>query len=72
MATFITGATGIGTGPHLDFRVYDVAANKYLNPTDFTDVLQVGGKPLIDQFEMTSGYGPRAAPTRAPRPPRCG
>ena len=59
MATFYTGATGVGSGPHLDFRVYDVSAGDFINPTNFTDMLTVGGKPLTDQYRMTSGYGPR-------------
>lgn len=62
MGTFYTGATGIGSGPHLDFRIYDVAAGDYVNPSGFTDVLSVGGKPLVDQFRMTSGFGKRDAP----------
>jgi len=63
MTTFYTGRTGIGTGPHLDFRVYDVGSQSYVDPTGFTDILQVGGKPLASQYRMTSGYGPRVAPT---------
>ena len=62
MATFYTGATGRGTGPHLDFRVFDVEKGDYVNPTGFSDILQVGGKPLTEQFQMTSGFGPRQAP----------
>ena len=63
MSMFYTGNTGVGTGPHLDFRVYDVTAGDYVNPSDFVDVLQVDGNPLSSQFQMTSGYGPRRAPT---------
>lgn len=62
MATFITGDTGRGSGPHLDFRIFDVTAGDYINPTDFTDVLMVGGKPLTEQFTMSSGFGQRQAP----------
>ena len=62
MASFLTGNTGIGSGPHLDFRIFDVTANDYVNPTEFTDVLMVGGQPLTSQFPMTSGFGPRKAP----------
>jgi len=63
MATFYTGATGIGTGPHLDFRVYDVSTGSYVDPSAFTDILQVNGRPLAGQYELTSGYGARKAPT---------
>ena len=62
MATFLTGNTGRGSGPHLDFRVFDVNAGDYVNPTGFTDLLMVDGKPLTEQFRMTSGFGPRKAP----------
>ena len=63
MATFYTGASGIGTGPHLDFRIWDVDKGSYIDPSGFTDVLSVDGKPLTDQFNMTDGYGPRPVPT---------
>ena len=63
MTTFYTGASGLGTGPHLDFRVWDVDKGGYINPGAFTNILEVDGKPLTDQFQMTSGYGPRNAPT---------
>ena len=63
MALFYTGATGVGTGPHLDFRVYDVGTGTYVDPSSFTDILQVNGSPLAGQYRLTSGYGPRKAPT---------
>ena len=62
MAIFYTGASGVGTGPHLDVRVWDVADNRYVNPNEFTDLLMVNDKPLVDQFAMTSGYGERPIP----------
>ncbi len=56
MASFYTGNTGRSTGPHLDFRVYDVEQGGYIDPTSFTSYLTSGGKGL-DQFKMTSPYG---------------
>ena len=56
MASFYTGNTGRSTGPHLDFRVYDVAKGGYIDPTSFTSHLSSGGRG-IDQFTMTSPYG---------------
>lgn len=63
MGTFYTGASGVGTGPHLDFRIWDVDKGSYINPSGFTDVLSVNDKPLTEQFAMTSGFGPRPVPT---------
>ncbi len=63
MGTFYTGASGVGTGPHLDFRIWDVDKGSYINPSGFTDVLSVNDKPLTEQFNMTSGFGPRPVPT---------
>ena len=63
MASFYTGNTGKSTGSHLDFRVYDVEKGGYIDPTGFTNVMTVGGKPLTDQFGVTSGYGMRTHPT---------
>lgn len=56
MAVFYTGNTGRSTGPHLDFRVWDVEKGGYVDPTRFTSALTSGGKG-INQFTMTSPYG---------------
>ena len=56
MTSFYTGNTGRSTGPHLDFRVWDVESGGYIDPTGFTGYLSSGGKGL-DQFKMTSPYG---------------
>ncbi len=63
MPVFYTGASGTGTGEHLHFSVHDVAKGSYVDPTDFQDILMSGGKPLTEQFAMTSPYGNRSAPT---------
>jgi len=60
--TFTTGNTGIGTGPHADFRVWDVERGQYIDPTPFLGRLTVNGKPLTEQFRMTSPYGMRTHP----------
>jgi murein DD-endopeptidase MepM/ murein hydrolase activator NlpD len=62
MSVFYTGASGVGTGAHLDFRVHDVAKGGYVDPTDFQDILMTGGKPLTGQFQVTSPYGTRSRP----------
>ena len=62
MAVFTTGNSGGSTGPHLDFRVWDVDAGAYIDPRPYTGMLQVGGKPLTDQFGVSSGYGMRTHP----------
>lgn len=60
---FITGNTGIGTGAHLDMRVYDPAIGDYIDPTNYQNLLLTdGGIPIRRKFAMTSGYGPRRAP----------
>jgi len=63
MPTFYTGASGTGTGAHLHFSVHDVAKGGYVDPTNFQDILMSGGKPLTGQFQATSPYGNRSAPT---------
>ena len=62
MASFYTGNSGRSTGEHLDFRIWDVEKGSYVDPRGFTNVMTVGGKPLTDQFGVTSGYGMRNHP----------
>lgn len=62
MTVFTTGNSGASTGPHLDFRVWDVQAGAYVDPRPYTGMLQVSGKALTDQFQVTSGYGMRDHP----------
>ena len=57
MATFYTGNTGRSTGPHLDFRVWDVNKGGYTDPSRFTDRMMVGDQKLTDMFSVTSPYG---------------
>ena len=68
MATFYTGNTGQYTsGPHVDFRVWDVNKGGFTDPTRFTSRMRVGDGLLTDQFNVTSGYGMRTHPTRGGR-----
>lgn len=60
--SFITGGTGIGTGPHLDMRVKNPKTGEFVNPTGYVNYLTVDGKPITSQYKITSGYGPRRAP----------
>lgn len=55
----ISGNTGIGTGAHLDVRYSGKNAPV---SAEHLARLQAGGKPL-SAYKMTSGYGPREAPT---------
>ncbi len=62
MKAFITGATGLGTAPHADFRVWDKALGQYIDPTPFMSRLSVNGSPVAQQYRMTSPYGMRTHP----------
>lgn len=55
----ISGNTGIGTGAHLDVRY---SGRNAPVSAEHLARLQAGGKPL-SAYKMTSGYGPREAPT---------
>lgn len=54
-----TGATGVGTGPHLDVRWAD---GRPITSADADRFIRVAGK-VPSSFGVTSGYGPRRAPT---------
>lgn len=62
MSTFYTGDTGRGTGPHLDFRIWDVGKGGYINPSSFSNILSSNGRPVSELFPVTSGYGNRIHP----------
>jgi hypothetical protein len=53
-----TGATGIGTGAHLDVRWAD---GRPITAADADRFIRVAGK-LPSSYGVTSGYGPRRAP----------
>ena len=62
-ATFITGNTGIGTGPHLDARVWDTSKNNWVKPTGLYEQYITGPDgQTLQSYGMTSGYGNRTAP----------
>ena len=56
---YYTGNTGHSTGPHLDMRVWSHEKGAFVDPTEFMKYLSVGGKPVGDQFRMSSPYGMR-------------
>ena len=56
-STFFTGATGVGTGPHLDFRVYNPTTGSYEDPSGYTSYLTQDGKPF--DYQITSGFQPQ-------------
>ena len=56
MATFYSGNSGRSTGPHLDFRVWDVEAGGCVDPAPFRSYVSSNGAGL-DQFTVTSPFG---------------
>ncbi|NAR50102.1 tape measure protein [Acinetobacter haemolyticus] len=58
----ISGNSGIGTGAHLDVR-YGGSRDGQKVSREHLERLQAGGKPLT-QYRVSSGYGPRKAPTK--------
>jgi murein DD-endopeptidase MepM/ murein hydrolase activator NlpD len=65
---FITGKTGIGTGAHLDMRVFNPSTGDYDNPKGYENYLVVGGVPIAKKYSVTSGYGPRKPPVAGASP----
>jgi hypothetical protein len=64
---FFSGNTGLSTAPHGDFRVKDLATGRFIDPTPFLNRLTVNGKPLSQQFTMTSPFGMRTHPIHGDR-----
>lgn len=62
MRQFVTGNTGMSTGPHGDFRVWDKRNRRYVDPGPFMDLLSVNGKPITSLYSVTSPYGMRIHP----------
>ena len=62
MTAFITGASGIGTGAHLDARVWDPKAKSYIDPNPYLDLIESKGKRVREAFPITSPHGMRTHP----------
>ena len=63
-ATFIAGSTGVGTGPHLHASVFDTEVGSYIRPTGLYEHHITGPQgQSLQSYTMSSGYGPRTAPT---------
>ena len=58
MSVFYTGKTGVGTGAHLDFRVYNPATGGYEDPSSYTGYLTVGDNKDAFNFGVSSGFQP--------------
>ena len=61
-SVYYTGNSGRSTGPHLDFRVFNPKSGNYEDPSKYTSYLTTDGGKAFN-FEITSGFGPRNAPT---------
>lgn len=64
MSVFYTGRSGVGNGPHLDARIWDPRAKRYLDLSNkdnrgYLGLLRSGDKPVLGTFPITSDYGPR-------------
>lgn len=64
MSVFYTGNSGVGSGPHLDARIWDPRAKRYLDLSNkdnrgYLGLLRSGDKPVLGAFPITSDYGPR-------------
>jgi hypothetical protein len=67
MAIFWTGASGVGSGPHLDARIWDPRRKAYLDLSNkenrgYLNLLRAGEKgekQVLGNFPLTSDYGPR-------------
>jgi hypothetical protein len=64
VSVFYTGRSGVGSGPHLDARIWDPKRKQYLDLSNkdnrgYLGLLRSGDRQVLGNFPITSDYGHR-------------